>query len=232
MQDMNQEGRERMRRAEETMAAAAAERELRRRLEAAKTPKEREPIKRAAFDCQGLHPANAGRFADVVADINRLNGTAPATGADVAKLGEKLEQVEQQGVDIVAEARRLKEGKRVAEEKRMAEALGALDMLVDGLEPDHRSLFLELKKADGIRTAAAKRLGISQETVSKRLPALRKAIEDMGKEIPLFLLPRKGGRKGTPDKTFQETYRGGEIIDSRTPFDEVAEKEESEHGPV
>ena len=114
MDNMKQEGLEMKQRAEATMKAAADERELRRRLEAAKTPEEREPIKRDAFDCQGLHPANAGRFADVVADINRMNGTAPATGADVARLGEKIEQVEQQGADIVAEARRFKEGKRVA----------------------------------------------------------------------------------------------------------------------
>ena len=90
MENMKQEGREKIQRAEATMAAAADERDLRRRLEAAKTPEDREPIKRAAFDCQGLHPANAGRFADVVADINRLNGTAPATGADIARLGERV----------------------------------------------------------------------------------------------------------------------------------------------
>ena len=90
MDNMKQEGREKMRRAEETMAAAAAERELRQRMDAAKTPEERKPIKRDAFTCQSLHPADAGRFAEVVADINRMNGTGPATGADVARLGDRV----------------------------------------------------------------------------------------------------------------------------------------------
>ena len=143
---------------------------------------------------------------------------------------ETLGRVEANGADIVAEARRLKEGKRQAEANRMGEALGALEMLMAGLEPDQRNLFLALKKADGNRTAAAKELGISQETVSKRLPALRKAFEEQKKEIPHFLLPRKGGRKGTPPKVYRETYKGGDIEEERTPFDEVAEKEESERG--
>lgn len=141
-----------------------------------------------------------------------------------------LGRVEANGADIVAEARRLKEGKRQAEANRMGEALGALEMLMAGLEPEQRNLFLALKNADGNRTAAAKELGISQETVSKRLPALRKAFEEQEKEIPHFLLPRKGGRKGTPPKVYRETYKGGDIEEERTPFDEVAEKEESERG--
>ena len=222
MDNMKQEGREKMRRAEETMAAAAAERELRRRLEAAKTPEEREPIKRDAFTCQSLHPADAGRFAEVVADINRMNGTGPATVEDVAKLGEA----------IGGEVRRLEQGKREAEEKPMDVAREVVDLLVDGLELEQRNLYFAMKRAHGNQTHAAKELKVSQPTVNKALPALRKAIRANGRELPEFLLP-PAERKRLPDNPGRGAWGqdGIEAADTRTPFDEVAEKEESEQGP-
>ena len=219
---MKQEGREKMRRAEETMAAAAAERELRRRLEAAKTPEEREPIKRDAFTCQSLHPADAGRFAEVVADINRMNGTGPATVEDVAKLGEA----------IGGEVRRLEQGKREAEEKPMDVAREVVDLLVDGLELEQRNLYFAMKRAHGNQTHAARELGVVQSTVNKALPALREAILANGRELPEFLLP-PAERKRLPDNPGRGAWgqHGIEAADTRTPFDEVAEKEESEQGP-
>ena len=222
MQNINQEGRERMRRAEEAMAAAAAERELRRRLEAAKTPEEREPIKRDAFTCQSLHPADAGRFAEVVADINRMNGTGPATVEDVAKLGEA----------IGGEVRRLEQGKREAEEKPMDVAREVVDLLVDGLELEQRNLYFAMKRAHGNQTHAARELGVVQSTVNKALPALREAILANGRELPEFLLP-PAERKRLPDNPGRGAWGqdGIEAADTRTPFDEVAEKEESEQGP-
>ena len=222
MDNMKQEGREKMRRAEETMAAAAAERELRRRLEAAKTPEEREPIKRDAFTCQSLHPADAGRFAEVVADINRMNGTGPATVEDVAKLGEA----------IGGEVRRLEQGKREAEEKPMDVAREVVDLLVDGLELEQRNLYFAMKRAHGNQTHAARELGVVQSTVNKALPALREAILANGRELPEFLLP-PAERKRLPDNPGRGAWGqdGIEAADTRTPFDEVAEKEESEQGP-
>lgn len=222
MEPMKQEGRERMRRAEASMKAAAAERELRRRLEAAKTPEQRKPIKLAAFDCQGLYPADAGRFADIVADINRMNGTGPATVEDVAKLG----------AAIGGKVRQLEQGKREAEEKPMAVAREVVELLVDGLELEQRNLYFAMKRADGNQTHAAKELKVSQPTVNKALPALREAIRANGRELPEFLLP-PAERKRLPDNPGRGAWGqdGIEAADTRTPFDEVAEKEESEHGP-
>lgn len=191
MENMNQEGREMKRRAEETMKAAADERELRRRLEAAKTPEDREPIKRAAFDCQGLHPANAGRFADVVADINRLNRTAPATGADVAVLTDETRRANDNAEVALRHAMNCEEEARKAREYPEGVALGIRDEVLSRIEEaDDRELLAILQKVDGNRTEAARLAEMSQPTVSRRIyEVFRPAYEAAGyRVLPLFLL--------------------------------------------
>ena len=219
---MRQEGRELMRRADEAMKAAAAADGLRKRLAEAKTEADREPIKREAFACIGLYPANAALFSDVAADINRMNGTGPATVEDVAKLG----------AAIGGKVRQLEQGKREAEEKPMDVAREVVDLLVDGLELEQRNLYFAMKRAHGNQTHAARELGVVQSTVNKALPALREAILANGRELPEFLLP-PAERKRLPDNPGRGAWGqdGIEAADTRTPFDEVAEKEESEQGP-
>lgn len=130
----------------------------------------------------------------------------------------------------VAENRRLEEGKRRAEQQPFNVALDAYGGIADKLNPKSKHLFLALRDADGNRTKAAESLGLAQGTVSNRLPDLRIEVKKLRMEVPYFLLPAKGGRKGEPGKAYRETFKGGEIIDDRTPFDEVAEREENEQG--
>ena len=143
-----------------------------------------------------------------------------------------LVRVEQQGAEIVGEANRLRQGKREAEEKPMDAAREVVEMLVAGLDAPQRNLFFAMKRADGNQTHAARELGVAQSTVNKSLPALRDAVRARGKELPEFLLP-PAERRRMPDAPHKMAFGAGgiEAADTRTPFDEVAEREENEHGP-
>ena len=144
---------------------------------------------------------------------------------------ETLGRVELQGADLVEEARRLKQGKRDAEARPMEAAREVVETMLDGLDPQQSVLFLAMRQAKGNRTHAARELGLAQGTVSKALPALRDAIRAARREVPEFLLPPEE-RKRLPDAPRKMAFGadGVEAADTRTPFDEVAEKDESEGG--
>ena len=222
MESMKQDGREKMRRAEIAMRAGRAEQELRQRLEVAKTPKDIEGIRSDALDYLTIFPDATARFRRLIEQIDHQGGSAPATVEDVAKLG----------AAIGGKVRQLEQGKRDAEEKPMDVAREVVELLVDGLELEQRNLYFAMKRAHGNQTHAAKELKVSQPTVNKALPALREAIRASGRELPEFLLP-PAERKRLPDNPGRGAWGqdGIEAADTRTPFDEVAEKEESEHGP-
>lgn len=168
----------------------------------------------------------------MLAEIAKLNAEVRRIHDEHLKiiLG-AIERVEQQGVDIAEEARRLKDGKRRAEEKPMDVAREVVEMLVAGLDSPQRGLFFAMKNADGNQTHAAQELGVAPSTVNKALPALRDAIKANGRELPEFLLP-PSERKRMPDIPRKPAFGAGglEAADECTPFDEMAEKEESERG--
>ena len=219
--NMNTQGKH-TQRADEAINAGQVARNLRRMLAEAKGPEDVARVKDEALAMPGIYPNNEKLFMEIVADINRMNGTGPATVEDVAKLG----------AAIGGKVRQLEQGKREAEEKPMAVAREVVEMLVDGLELEQRNLYFAMKRAHGNQTHAAKELKVSQPTVNKALPALREAIRASGRELPEFLLP-PAERKRLPDNPGRGAWGqdGIEAADTRTPFDEVAEKEESEHGP-
>jgi len=219
--NMNTQGKH-TQRADEAINAGQVARNLRRMLAEAKGPEDVARVKDEALAMPGIYPNNEKLFMEIVADINRMNGTGPATVEDVAKLG----------AAIGGKVRQLEQGKREAEEKPMAVAREVVELLVDGLELEQRNLYFAMKRADGNQTHAAKELKVSQPTVNKALPALREAIRANGRELPEFLLP-PAERKRLPDNPGRGAWGqdGIEAADTRTPFDEVAEKEESEHGP-
>lgn len=76
MQNMRQEGRELMKRAEETMKAGQAEANLRRLMAEAKTEEDWEWVKRNASDCRGLYPAHAARFGEIMAEVDAVQKKA------------------------------------------------------------------------------------------------------------------------------------------------------------
>ena len=70
MTDQREQGRELMRRAEETMKAAGEARNLRARIEAAKTATDIQQIQRDAEAWRGLLPAHAQTFSDIIAEAS------------------------------------------------------------------------------------------------------------------------------------------------------------------
>jgi hypothetical protein len=219
--NMNTQGKH-TQRADKAINAGQVARNLRRMLAEAKGSDDVARVKDEALAMPGIYPNNEKLFMEIVADINRMNGTGPATVEDVAKLG----------AAIGGKVRQLEQGKRDAEEKPMDVAREVVELLVDGLELEQRNLYFAMKRAHGNQTHAAKELKVSQPTVNKALPALREAIRASGRELPEFLLP-PAERKRLPDNPGRGAWGqdGIEAADTRTPFDEVAEKEESEHGP-
>ena len=261
-------------RAEDAINAVQVARDLRRMLAEAKGPEDVARVKEQALGMVGIHPNNKELYLEIVADINRMNGTAPASAEvknmvvaataavsakidsslsctakamgeigerminannrqaeAVAKLGDKIERVEKQGAGIVAGTLRLIDGKRQAEEKPMDVAREVVEMLVDGLDLQQRILFFAMKNADGNQTHAARELKISQSKVNKDLPALRDAIRATGRELPEYLLP-PAERKRLPGNPGRVAWGqdGIEVAETRTPFDEVAEKDERDGG--
>lgn len=190
-------------------------------------------------------PADMIREHTAILEQERLlvrGGGDTETTAAIAKLqesmsrehgqhAETLERMEQQGAEIVGEANRLRQGKRGAEEKPMDAAREVVEMLVSGLDAPQRNLFFAMKRADGNQTHAARELGVAQSTVNKSLPALRDAVRASGKELPEFLLP-PAERRRMPDAPRKMAFGAGgiEAADTRTPFDEVAEREEMDGG--
>ncbi len=182
MTDQREQGRELMRRADEAMKAAAAADGLRKRLAEAKTEAEREPIKRDAFDCQGLYPDHAGRFADVVADINRLNGTGPASSADVAALADETRKVNDAATVALRGYVKMEEVAREATEKPLEAALDIYQRLPLGdlarkvrraiLESGSQRKAVKALKAGGIKISQTK---ISHIVNNEILPAYAKA---------------------------------------------------------
>ena len=106
-----------------------------------------------------------------------------------------------------------------------------VEMMLDGLDLQQRGLFLAMRNAHGNQTHAARELKVSQSKVNKALPALRDAILATGKELPEFLLP-PAERKRIPDAPRKLAFVDGgvEAADTRTPFDEMAEKDERDGG--
>lgn len=147
--NMNQQGREMMRRADEAMRATAAADGLRKRLAEAKTEAEREPVKREAFACIGLYPAHAALFSDVAADINRLNGTGPATAADVARLGDRVAEANAKAAKPAKKARKVKDTRpRWKKEHREAYNRNLHDWIASGMS-DREAAQASIKWAAG-----------------------------------------------------------------------------------
>ena len=180
MENMKQDGVEKMRRAVATMAAAAAERELRQRMDAAKTPEEREPIKRDAFACKRLH--NDERFLDVVADINRMNGTGPASAADVAALADETRKVNDAAVVALRGFVKMEEVAQEATKNPLEAALDIYQRLPLGdlarkvrraiLETGSQRKAVKALKAGGIKISQTK---ISHIVNNEIMPAYAKA---------------------------------------------------------
>ena len=80
---MKSEGRIKMEAAETAMRAARAAEELLGHLARAETADELATVKRQAYDLQGLYPAHAARFSEIVAEINGRLKPPTVTLADI-----------------------------------------------------------------------------------------------------------------------------------------------------
>jgi hypothetical protein len=90
--NMNTQGKH-TQRADKAINAGQVARNLRRMLAEAKGSDDVARVKDEALAMPGIYPNNEKLFMEIVADINRMNGTGPATVEDVAKLGAQIERV-------------------------------------------------------------------------------------------------------------------------------------------
>ena len=134
--NMNTQGKH-TQRADEAINAGQVARNLRRMLAEAKGPEDVARVKDEALAMPGIYPNNEKLFMEIVADINRMNGTAPATAADVAKLGAQIERVAEANAKAAKPEKRVRKVKdtrpRWAKEHREAYNRNLHDWIAGGM---------------------------------------------------------------------------------------------------